>query len=150
MTQLVKSIDPHHLVNIGTLDDSCGTERSDNVAISAIAGNDFCDYHDYSAPYTTIPSALSRLITACKRIGRPVIVDELGIDLTDRAINGNLTVRAQHIAAKLAAEFQAGVAGILPWIWSGNGQSISKKYEIEPGDPVLTVLRHFGMTPPAQ
>lgn len=148
MTQLVRSIDHHHLVNIGTLADSCGTERSDNVAILSIAGNDFCDYHDYSAPYTTIPSGLSYLITACKRLGRPVIVDELGIDLTDRAINGNLTLRADHIAAKMAAEFQAGVAGILPWIWSGNGQSISSKYEIEPGDPVLAVLRHFGMSPP--
>jgi|SRR5215469_752509 len=149
MTQLVKSIDHHHLVNIGTLDDSCGTEQSDNVAISSIAGNDFCDYHDYSAPYTTIPSALSRLITACKRIGRPVIVDELGIDLTDRAINNNLTVRAHHIAEKMATEFQTGVAGIIPWIWSGNGQSISAKYEIEPGDPVLAVLRNFGLVPPA-
>jgi mannan endo-1,4-beta-mannosidase len=149
MTALVKSIDPNHLVNIGTLDNSCGAEGSQNIAISSIAGNGFCDYHDYSAPGTAVPPDLSYLITACKRIGRPVIVDEMGVNLSDPTVNGNLTTRADDISAKMAAEFSAGVAGILPWVWNGSSQSIDRKYQIEPGDPVLAVLAQFGMSPPA-
>lgn len=148
MTALVKSIDPNHLVSIGTLDGSCGTTPPQDIAISSIAGNDLCDYHDYSSPGTTIPPDLSYMIGECKRIGRPVIVDEMGINLTDPVINSNLTTRAADMGAKISTEFQAGVSAILPWVWNGGSQSIDKRYEIKPGDPVLAMLGQFGMSSP--
>jgi hypothetical protein len=149
MTTLVKSIDPNHLLNIGTLDRTCGVTPPQDIAISAIAGNDLCDYHDYySSPGTTMPPDLSYMIAECKLIGRPVIVDEMGIDLTDPVINGNFTTRAADMEAKITAEFQAGVSAILPWVWNGGSQSIDKRYQIKPGDPVLATLGQFGMSSP--
>ena len=148
VTQLVKSIDDNHLVNVGTLDNSCGTRASDNIAISAVAGNDLCDYHDYSSSSTIMPSALSYMITQCKLIGRPIIVDEMGINQTDPAINGDLTTRAAEFAVKMAEDFQAGVDGIMPWVWDGSGQHVDRLFEIKPGDPVLAELGQFGMSPP--
>jgi len=148
MTELVKSIDHNHLVNIGTLDNSCGTRDSNNIGISAVPGNDLCDYHDYSSPGIAIPSALSYMITGCRLIGRPIIVDEMGINQSDPAINQDLTTRADDFALKMADDFQAGVDGIMPWVWDGTYEHVDRPYEVRPGDPVLGVLGQFGMSPP--
>jgi hypothetical protein len=144
MSSLVKGIDGHHLVSVGTLNNSCGTWHGANISIAAVAGNDLCDYHDYSAPSTTMPTALSNMITACARIGRPTIVSEVGISAS--SVGYDLALRAARFGVKAHAAFGRGaIAGYVPWVWNGSSQSLDSRFELKPSDPALPAVGQYGV-----
>jgi mannan endo-1,4-beta-mannosidase len=145
VSRLIKSIDPNHLVSLGTMGGGqCGAAAEAYEALHDVASIDLCEYHDYGAPLEPMPGGpwdgLARRIAQCDAVGKPLFVGESGI-IT--AAVGGLSARALAFAAQLKAQFAAGVVGFLPWAWvdsAHGGSSRNNDYGIGPGDPVLGVL----------
>jgi endo-1,4-beta-mannosidase len=142
MAGLVKRIDSNHLLSLGTIGSGqCGATGSDYRDLHAVSGIDLCEYHDYQSG--AMPgdewNGLAVRLAQCNGLGKPLFVGELGIRID--AVGTHLA-RAGVLASKLAAQFGAGVVGVLAWTWrnSLNGGSSDSGYEIGPGDPALGVL----------
>jgi mannan endo-1,4-beta-mannosidase len=142
MASLVKSIDPNHLLSLGTIGSGqCGAEGSEYKDLHDVNGIDLCEYHDYQPE--AMPgdewNGLSTRLRECNELGKPLFVGELGIR-TDAV--GTHLARAGLLASKLSSQFTAGVVGVLAWAWRNgvNGGSSDSGYEIGPGDPALGVL----------
>lgn len=145
MTTLVKSIDPNHLVGLGTIGTGqCPFNNSQYQRLMALPGIDLCDFHDYF-PTSTIMSgdqyySVSNDVNICKAIGKPLIVGEAGIRGSD--VHGSLTVRANDFATKFRAYCTIGISGALIWNWRAGSEGGSSQvgYWIGPGDPTLNIL----------
>jgi probable HAF family extracellular repeat protein len=146
VSSLVKSIDPNHLVSLGTIGSGqCGAQSSDYASVMSIPTLDLCEFHDYN-PAQLVPgdqwNGLQQRIAECGALHKPLLVGELGTSVKDV---GTLQNRADIVDAKLCAQLTAGVAGVLLWAWDKNGsyngvdQTIGE-YDIGPGDPVLGAL----------
>jgi mannan endo-1,4-beta-mannosidase len=138
---LVRSLDPNHLVSLGTIGGGqCGTQGSEYEYVHASPGIDLCEYHDYNDPTSPLPgdqwNGLAARVAACRALGKPLFVGEIGIKPGD--VGGSLPARADAYARKINAGFGAGVAGELVWAWRS-----SDGYEVGPGDPALAALAQF-------
>jgi mannan endo-1,4-beta-mannosidase len=139
---LVKSIDPNHLVSLGTIGGGqCGAQGQDYETLHAIPTIDLCEFHDYD-PSAPIPgdqfNGLQVRINQCAALDKPLFVGELGIIPND--VGGTLQARADVLEQKLAAERAAGIEGTLVWSWSSLGSTLDN-YDVGPDDPVLTILQ---------
>lgn len=139
---LIKSIDPNHLVSIGTIGSGqCGSAGSAYQSLYATPGVDLCEYHDYST--AAMPgdqwNGLAARISECNALGKPLFVGESGIQTSTV---GTLADRASTFANKLTTQFGAGVVGELLWDWrdATAGGSSTSGYEIGPSDPTLSDL----------
>jgi mannan endo-1,4-beta-mannosidase len=115
---LIKSIDPNHLTNIGTIGSGqCGTSGNYKY-LNASPFVDVCEYHDYSSS-DALPTSLATDLASCGAAGlnKPLFVGESGIRPCD--VGGTYTDRANAFASKFQAQFGAGVVGELPWAWDG-------------------------------
>jgi hypothetical protein len=138
---LIKSIDPDHLVSVGTIGSGqCGAGSADEYReLHDVATVDLCEFHDYGSPTAPMPgdiwNGLENRINQCNTIGKPLFVGETGIRDDEVASSQE---RADRFAAKFALQFAAGVVGQLVWAWNKDGSIGS--YDIGPGDPTLAVL----------
>ena len=141
MAGLVKSIDPNHLLSLGSwglLD--CGLAGAAYQDVHSVPGIDLCEVHDYSGPSKALAPLLQLRVSQCRALGKPLFVGEIGVKVQDAGSPAN---RAAAIRAKLSAEFAAGVAGALVWDWANADQHAYSGYEVQPGDPTLQVLAAF-------
>jgi mannan endo-1,4-beta-mannosidase len=149
---MAHSLDPNHLVSLGTLAGYsgsgaqwCGAANGDYQTLMASPGNDLCDFHDYGYPTNPMgnPVApnLATAILMCHADGKPIMVAETGIH-ADSSVE--LAPRAAEFSAKFSAQFMAGVTGELLWDWVVRPDfSIPDNdadYGISPGDPSLGIL----------
>jgi hypothetical protein len=138
VSSLVKSIDPNHLVNLGTMGaGQCGSQGSDYKLINSISTLDVCEYHDYGHETEALPANLVADIAACNALNKPIFVGEAGIKAT--SVGGNLADRAAAFDAKCSAMFKAGVTGFLVWSWN-NSASTTSDWPVGPGDPSVKVI----------
>jgi endo-1,4-beta-mannosidase len=141
---MVKSIDPNHLVSLGTIGGGqCGAQSTEYQDVHRVPTIDLCEYHDYQ-PHDPMPgdqwNGLQVRIDQCNALRKPLFVGETGV--IPNEVGGTLQARATAIDAKLSAQFSAGIVGNLEWAWSALG-STWDDYEVGPRDPVLNVLgRH--------
>jgi mannan endo-1,4-beta-mannosidase len=138
---LIKSIDPNHLVSLGTMGGGqCGAQSTEYQDLHNVPSIDLCEYHDYQAS-EPMPgdqwNGLQVRIDQCKALGKPLFVGETGIVPND--VGGTLEARADALDAKLRAQFAAGIVGDLAWAWSALGSTLDD-YDVGGGDPVLEVL----------
>jgi endo-1,4-beta-mannosidase len=147
VSALVKSIDPNHLVSLGTIGSGqCGTSTNQSYErLHALPTIDLCEYHDYDQPAPLPGDAWNGLavrLAQCLAMDKPMFVGELGLKSGDV---GGLNARAAVIEAKLEAQFAAGVAGVLLWDWrtGEHGGSTGGGYEFGPDDPALALLPRF-------
>jgi hypothetical protein len=142
MAGLVKSIDQNHLLSLGTIGTGqCGAAGDAYKDLHSVPGIDLCEYHDYQPG--AMPgdewNGLAVRLRQCRELGKPLFVGEVGIETAGA---GGLIGRAGLLAAKLDAQFRAGVVGVLAWNWRDeeHGGSSLDGYAIGPGDPALAVL----------
>jgi mannan endo-1,4-beta-mannosidase len=138
---LIKSLDPNHLVSLGTMGGGqCGAQSAEYQDVYSVASIDLCEYHDYQ-PLAPMPgdqyNGLQVRIDQCNALEKPLFVGETGI--IPNHVGGTLEGRAAALKAKLRAQFRAGVVGDLVWAWSALGSTLDS-YDVGPGDPVLKVL----------
>ena len=135
---LVKSIDPNHLVNLGTMGaGQCGSQGGDYKLIHSIPTLDVCEYHDYGHETTALPTNLASDIAACTALGKPIFVGESGIKAT--SVGGTFADRAAAFDAKCSAMFKAGIGGFLVWSWN-NAAPTTGNWPVGPGDPTVNVI----------
>ena len=146
MSSLVKSVDPNHLVSLGTIGSGqCGAAGGAYKDLHSVAGIDLCEYHDYQSG--ALPgdewNGMATRIRQCRELGKPLFVGETGI--LGSSAGGTLAGRAAALRSKLDAQFAAGVAGVLVWDWrdAAHGGSSTSGYEVGPGDPALDVLAAY-------
>jgi mannan endo-1,4-beta-mannosidase len=141
---LIKSIDPNHLVSLGTMGGGqCGAQSTEYRDVHSVPTIDLCEYHDYQ-PQDPMPgdqwNGLQVRIDQCNALSKPLFVGETGIIPND--VGGTLQARADAIDAKLSAQFSAGIVGDLEWAWSALGSTLDD-YDVGAGDPVLEVLGDY-------
>jgi DNA-binding beta-propeller fold protein YncE len=138
---LAKSVDPNHLVSLGTMGGGqCGAQSAEYSDVHSVPTIDLCEYHDYE-PQAPMPgdqwNGLQVRIDQCNALDKPLFVGETGIIPND--VGGTLQSRADALDAKLQAQFSAGIVGDLEWAWSALGSTLGD-YDVGAGDPVLGVL----------
>ncbi|MHB8719595.1 MAG: cellulase family glycosylhydrolase [Candidatus Dormibacteria bacterium] len=161
----VKSVDPNHLVGLGTQGSGqCGTSGVYYAQVHGATAIDLCEYHDYHeathamatgdpASSTDTGNGLQTRLDQCQALGLPLVIGESGILANvqpDGSASGSVTSttlqqRASDYAAKLHAAFAAGVDGYL--IWEGIPDTSDSSanvndgaYGVGPGDPTLAAL----------
>lgn len=143
VSNLIKSIDPIHLVSIGTLGSGqCGAQYTDYKSLHDLASVDLCEFHDYGTQ--TMPgdqwNGLAFRLEQCGELGKPLFVGETGVN--PEWLDGTLEARAALFDAKLSTQFDAGVVGEVLWAWNAV-ESRTDTYDIGPRDPVLDVLDQY-------
>ncbi len=143
---MVKSLDPSHLVSLGTIGSGqCGAVGDQYKTVHDVATIDLCEYHDYTSPTVSLPAdtfnGLVRRISQCGELNKPIFVGEAGIIPN---LAGGYAGRATLLAAKRADQMAAGVAGFVAWNWETTGSSLAT-YAIGARDPALDAL-NFGST----
>ena len=135
---LVKRIDHHHLLSVGTSGSSqCGTTGSRYAALHAIQAVDLCESHDYTPPGVSLPDGVMFEIAACRSLNKPIVDAEVGIRGSE--VGCSPTVRAADLRAKITAQISAGIRGALIWAWrsAGDGGTDRCGWDVGPHDPVL-------------
>jgi hypothetical protein len=148
MTRALKTVDPHHMVDLGVPGECAGDTTADYMQI--VSGQvDLCDvWHDYERVATPLPSQMSQRLNICQHLNKPSFVGESGIcaDITaNHTCSGDITPTSLHLratlfAAKLDSGFNAGLAGYILW----NKGETSVEYAIGPSDPMESVLTKYG------
>src|SRR5438034_982599 len=145
MVALVKSIDPNHLLSLGSIGSGqCGMDGDGYQTVHAVPGIDLCEYHDYGDPADPVPgdewNGMAVRLRQCAQLGKPLFTGELGLR-PDEA-DGTLAGRAALLDAKVRGQLAAGSVGVLAWDWrdAAHGGSALDSYEIGPDDPALSVL----------
>ena len=138
---LVKSIDPNHLVSLGTIGGGqCGTSGPDFKALHEIPTIDLCEVHDYN-PWDPMPgdqwNGLALRIQQCAELDKPLFVGEVGLRPVD--VGGSYDSRVASLRAKLQVQRAAGIVGHLVWNW-GPGPVALDSYDIRAGDDVPLLL----------
>jgi endo-1,4-beta-mannosidase len=140
---LVKSLDPNHLVSLGTISGEAGSEETDYTYIHNSPSIDIADYHDYGFSYSPMGNTdpyngLQASIDRIHGIGKAIMVGETGIHWTTLD-SPTLARRAQLFDQKMTAQINAGVIGSLMWCWN-DPATTTWDYEIGSTDPSLTLL----------
>ncbi|HUO47461.1 MAG TPA: hypothetical protein VMU09_01380 [Acidimicrobiales bacterium] len=139
----IHALDPQHLVESGLLGSGqCGTSGADYQFVSASPGIDVLSYHDYYGAATVGGDQWNgeavRLAQA-KALGKPIIAGEMGIAAGSAPGCLSLPDRGAEVQAKVRAQVQAGLSGVLVWNWVPDPTS-SCGYDTFPGDPLLASL----------
>lgn len=143
MSGLVKSIDKHHLLSIGTIGSGqCGASGPEYKDLHALPDVDLCEFHDYSPDLIPgdVWNGLQVRLDQCGELGKPLFLGEVGLRPND--VGGTFAARAELFRAKFDARRSVGVVGELAWAWSALGSTLDN-YDIGAGDPVLDVLRGY-------
>lgn len=147
VSALVKSLDPNHLVSLGTLGSGqCGTSNDYYRQLHALPTIDLCEVHDYGSAlpiYGDQWNGLQVRIDQCAALDKPLFVGEVGINPSQ--VGGTLIDRAVVLDEKIRVQRDRGIVGHLAWAWTVNA-SDSAGFDIGADDPVLEVLTN---TPPA-
>ena len=167
MTAALQSVDPHHLVSLGTAGaDDCGLVGSDYAYVHA-GRVDICEYHDYGNAARSMPdgsNSLAERIAQCRALDKPLFIGESGIPAdtndfgqsTGKITSASLQLRAGFFDAKITAAFQAGVVGYVIWDKRQDASNSLINYDygrfmVGPNDPTNRVTaelaRTLGATP---
>ena len=137
---LIQSIDPNHLVSLGTLGgQQCPFGGTGFTAIHMSPAIDVCEVHDYEGD-AAMPALIQTRIDQCNTIGKPMVIGELGRPGSNYS---SLQARANVFAAKIDAAFNAGVDVYQLWNLDDSrlgSVNCTTSYGICPSDPAIAVL----------
>ena len=144
----IHTLAPKQLVGSAVIGQgNCGTKGSEYEMVHSSPGIDVGSYHDYNYDSSPLPgdqwNGLGVRIDQMNRLGKPLIVDEVGIKAAD-GVSGCMTLaqRRDRIKAKLDVQLLKGVDIYLPWVWTKSTTN-SCSLNIKAGDPTLTLLRTY-------
>jgi mannan endo-1,4-beta-mannosidase len=159
---LIKSIDPNHLVSLGSWEVGCGLQgkdRRDFALVNESPAIDICEHHDYGQPTVPLPSALRQELILCAQLNKPLFVGEVGIGASQAG--SSCPVPRRFVACRgrlLAKKFDAALnasrdpavsdaVGTLAWGYCESAwtRCSPPDLDIVPGDPVLATLARLPM-----
>jgi mannan endo-1,4-beta-mannosidase len=150
MSEFVKSIDPNHLITLGTtVGGQPGIGGENYEQLHSLNTMDFLDFHDYGADDKALPGSagetnssdtLSAAMDIAKELNKPILVGEAGM-MACGSYEGSqpetVQSRAQKFDAKINAFFKNGGAGYLVWVWDPTSECA---YDFTTDDPLNAVL----------
>lgn len=138
LSSLVKSIDPNHLVSLGTIGgDQSGTEGSFYMRLHAVPWIDVVEAHEYNAHRRPLTPSIRNCLAAGRQFKKPCLIGELG--MIAHTPEEKLT-RAGRVIRQLEAMWEAGVDGALIWSYrAGDGLNL----DFDRDDPLFDALRDF-------
>jgi hypothetical protein len=135
----VKRLDPDHLLASGVMGGSqCGTAGGGFGLMHASQPVDVATFHDYGHDAEALPPELAVRLTEAVGLGKPLLVEEVGIRAGSGATCTATAARAGALDAKVVAAADAGAAGHMFWSWSPTAAACD--YNLAPGDPALALL----------
>ena len=167
---LIKSIDPHHLVTVGTQSNGApGGSGQDFAAIYALPDVDFAEVHDwafYGSDTDPLPGSVNGQLPAAnssscsgrdgtkiacsfaiatQQLHKPIVVGEAGIAVQ----GGDLATRATLLGAKIQAAFgKGGASGYLVWqfnkVLDGGGYDVLQTTN----DPLVALMKSVAQSRP--
>jgi mannan endo-1,4-beta-mannosidase len=142
VSRLIKSVDPNHLVSLGTrgiypIDNKGGLSAMDFARLARLRTIDACSYHDYTPAEVPLPQKAIDAIDECAGIPKPTYAGEVGINAR---VVLDPTLRAAALGAKALQQLNAGASGFLVWNWWPG--KVYGAFQVTPGDPALDVLAH--------
>ena len=148
MSAYVKSIDPNHLVSLGTIgENQAGTDSTNYVNLYSISTIDILEIHDYWQEATPLPSFVSQRITDAVTLNKPIFVGEAGIQkgCTQRSCF-TLQQRTSLFQAKMDAFFGQNGNGYLIWSYRDNYPSSDEVWEFDLQDPLAKVVSNESLS----
>jgi hypothetical protein len=155
MSGLIKSIDSHHLVTLGTIGTGQpGIDGNKFNRLYGISTVDFVEGHDYHAETQALPgsdahgnlpdyhtcynSLACDLAVSQSLLHKPFIIGESGIE-AGSGFPYTLDQRASLFNNKLSGFFSKGTSGFIIWQWDRiDDQGYAFSYD----DPLVTVLHN--------
>jgi len=141
MSAYVKSIDPNHLVSLGTMGGGqLGTQGSDYRWIHSIANIDILEFHDYNEETASFPDDLAQRVQDSIALKKPLFVGEAGIKSNCTDPNCfSPDQRAALFDAKMRAAFDNGVSGYMIWSYRNAAESPTE-YIFTLTDPLAAIV----------
>lgn len=161
ITGYIKELDPHHLVSTGS-EGVMGSVRDEKLFIDAHSGKnvDYLTYHmwirnwgwidktnfagTWDAGWAKGEEYLTSHIAIAKKIGKPIVLEEFGLDRDGGAydIKSTTKVRDQfykQVFEVLWAPMQKGepIAGYNFWAWNGGARTARANYWWQEGDDLM-------------
>jgi mannan endo-1,4-beta-mannosidase len=139
MSAYVKSIDPNHLVSLGTMGGGQpGTQGGDYRWIHSIPTIDILEFHDYNEETASFPADLAQRVQDSIALNKPLFLGEAGISLTDFSMEQ----RAALFDAKMRAAFDNGVSGYMIWSYR-NAVEPPTEYIFTLTDPLAAIVQEL-------
>lgn len=144
----IKRLDPSHLISSATAGNGqCGAEHTDYERLHESPFIDVGSYHDYQDDASAFPgdqwNGLKVRIEQMNRIGKPLIVGEVGIKAGDVLLCKTRGTRRDQLRSKWEAQARAGIDGWLLWSWWPRDPGGCQYENVHPGDPAVTLVRNF-------
>lgn len=139
----IRRLDPGRLIFSGTAGgDQCGTAGADYRTVATSTGVDVLDFHDYPEDVATPTpgSSLAARIAQAREVGKPLIVNEVGIRGGSCL---SLPDRADRYRTRLGAIRAQGAAGALLWAYVPDPRTAECTYDIGPDDPAWAIVDRF-------
>ncbi len=135
----IHALDPDRLVFSGTAGgDQCGLAGDGYTLLARSPGVNVMDFHDYPEDATpTTRDTLVARIAQLRRVGKPLIVNEVGIRAGSCL---STSERANRLRARLTAHRAAGAAGALLWAYVPDPRPAECTFDIGPDDPAWQVV----------
>ncbi|MEV6275162.1 beta-mannosidase [Nocardia sp. NPDC051832] len=142
---LVRALDPQRLIFAGFLGGGqCGTVATEFEFVGAALNVDVLEYHDYSDGDVALPggrrNGLATRIVQARALRKPLLVAEIGIPAGSCL---PVAERRDYLAAKLAAQRDAGTAGALFWAFVPDPRPDQCTLDIGPDDPLWAVVAEY-------
>ncbi|MEU9831143.1 RICIN domain-containing protein [Streptosporangium sp. NPDC048047] len=155
---VIKGIDPHHLVESGTMAEfTSGTGTSANYGLLHSGPNiDVGSLHEYDQDHSdqVVSRHLAPTLSQLYQLNKPFIVGETGI-----VAGPGCAITTQQRSAMFAREFDgyflSGVSGVLIWTYSPNPRNTDNPAEacmhqvrLPDPDPAIAMVRGYTMPTP--
>lgn len=154
---LVKSLDPNHLVSLGTIGTGqAGTDNARFERLHALDGIDVVEAHDYAQPPTYAEAAepipgttagapransVASALAAAHAVGKPFFIGEAGLTAPRPPHAFTVEERAAALDAKIAAHQAVGTDGFLVWSFYDLAPGDPQGWDFDGADPLAAVLR---------
>ena len=136
---LIRSIDPNHLISLGTLGGSqCGIDGTKYRDIHASPFIDICEFHHYEGS-TVYPAILAQRISECNGLNKPIFIGEIGRPGSQFS---SQQARADFFAAVTDRFFLEGGDGLQEWNYHASfGGCNPLDYDICHNDPAVAAMQ---------
>lgn len=152
MSSYIHSLDPNHLVVLGTIGTGQpGTDGSNYMHLYSLPYLTLADGQDFGNATEPLPGAPITDPTTCynsiacslaqstQLLNKPFIITEAGIP-AGPGYGYTTLQRAALFGAKINAMWQAGGSGYLIWDWTPTSDA---GYDFDPADPLNLVLNRY-------
>jgi hypothetical protein len=137
----LKSVDPTHLVSLGTIGTGqSGTAGDAYRRLHEAPSIDVVEAHDYGAAESPMPAAIEGDLRVAAGVEKPFFIGEAGIPAPQPTYAYSYEERARFMDAKIGAHWERGTAGFLVWSFYDLKDDNAGGWDFSPSDPLAAVL----------